>query len=258
MLQYCSLYSGSTGNSFLIKSLHTNILIDVGVSLKKLLDGLDNFNIDLNEIDAILITHEHTDHTKCLPMLTNKYNIPVYMTKKTFDALPSKEKINSNNIKFFNISDELKINDLKIFSFNVPHDAAEPCGFNIYNRNKKISIVTDLGYVDESLLNNLKDSSSIILESNYDPNVLRYSKYPYLLKKRISSNLGHLSNIEAGKTIAYLSNYGLKNAMLIHLSKENNFPELAYQTIIEELNNQNDITLNVAPRDNPSKLYNVI
>ena len=97
-----------------------------------------------------------------------------------------------------------------------------------------------------------------MLEANYDPNILKYSKYPYLLKKRISSSDGHLSNIEAGKTVSYLSSYGLKSAMLIHLSKENNFPELAYQTVIQELENQKNIKIDIAPRNNPSKLYNVI
>lgn len=217
-----------------------------------------NFNIDLNSINAILITHEHTDHTKCLPMLSNNYDIPIYITKKTLNALPFKEKINYNNIKFFDLSKDFYINDLKVYPFNIPHDAVEPCGFNIYCENKKISIATDIGYIDNKLLNYLKESSSILLESNYDPNILKYSKYPYLLKQRISSKSGHLSNIEAGKAISYLSDYGLNNAMLIHLSKENNFPELAYQTVLQELKSKDNIRLNIAPRNSPSKLYNVI
>ena len=214
--------------------------------------------MNLNSINAILITHEHTDHTKCLNMLSNKYDIPIYITKKTWNALQYKDKINYNNINFFAISEEFYIKDLKIYPFSTSHDAAEPCGFSIYNDSKKISIATDLGQVDNNILNNLKDSSAILLEANYDPNILKYSKYPYLLKKRISSSDGHLSNIEAGKTLSYLANYGLNNAMLIHLSKENNFPELAYQTVIQELENQKNIKIDIAPRNNPSKLYNVI
>lgn len=190
-------------------------------------------------------------------MLSNKYAIPIYITKKTFNNLQFKEKINLENINFFNISEEFFIEDLKIFSFHTPHDAADPCGFNIYNKNKKISIATDLGYIDENLLEHFKNSSAILIESNYDPDVLKYSKYPYLLKKRISGLNGHLSNIEAGKTLSYLSDYGLNNAMLIHLSKENNFPELAYETVYQELNNKN-ISLDVAPRNSPSNLFNVV
>ena len=216
-----------------------------------------SFDINLNSINAILITHEHTDHTKSLPMLSNKYNIPIYITKKTWNALPFKEKISLDNINFFDISKEFYIQDLKILPFKTSHDAADSCGFNIYNESKKMSIATDLGCVDDELLNYLKGSSTILLESNYDPDVLKYSKYPYLLKQRIASFNGHLSNIEAGKTLSYLSNYGLKNAMLIHLSKENNFPELAYETVINEIN-INKITLDIAPRNNPSKLNNVV
>lgn len=130
-------------------------------------------------------------------------------------------------------------------------------GFNIYNCNKKISIATDVGHISEELLGHLKNSSSILLEANYDPEVLKCSHYPYILKQRISSNNGHLSNSSAGKAIANLYSYGLKNALLIHLSKENNFPELAYETVISELTNCKNINLDIAPRDNPSKLFEV-
>ncbi len=258
MLQYCSLYSGSTGNSFLVKTENTNILIDVGVSLKKLNDALNTFNIDIKSINAILITHEHIDHTKSLSTLSQKYNIPIYITQKTWNAISSKEKINLNNIIFFNIDKEFYVKNLKIFPFKTNHDAADPCGFNIYNNNKKISIATDLGHIDNSLLNHLKNSSAILLESNYDPDILKCSNYPYILKRRIAGNSGHLSNIEAGKTLSYLSNYGLNNALLIHLSKENNFPDLAYQTVLQEIPKNKNIDLNIAPRSNPSNLFNVI
>lgn len=130
-------------------------------------------------------------------------------------------------------------------------------GFNIFYSNKKISIATDIGHVSDDLLNHLKNTSSILLEANYDPEILKYSHYPYMLKQRISSNNGHLSNASAGKTLANLYNFGLKNALLVHLSKENNFPELAYQTVMDELSNCKDIKLNIAPRDNPSKLFEV-
>lgn len=134
-----------------------------------------------------------------MPTLSNKYNIPIYITEKTWNALPFKDKINKNNIIFFNILEDILIGDLKVFPFNTHHDAVEPCGFNIYNESKKISIATDLGHIDNTILNYLKNSSSILLESNYDPEVLKFSKYPYLLKQRISGTSGHLSNIEARK-----------------------------------------------------------
>lgn len=130
-------------------------------------------------------------------------------------------------------------------------------GFNIYHDNKKISIATDIGHVSEKLISYLQYSNSILLESNYDPEILKYSRYPYLLKQRISGNTGHLSNAMAGKVLANLYDSGLKNALLIHLSKENNFPELAYETVYNEISNCKGITLDVAPRDTSSKLFEV-
>lgn len=258
MLKCCSLYSGSSGNCFFIQSKKAKILIDVGVSCRKIENALKElFNLTLKDIDAIFITHEHTDHTKSLGMISSKYNIPVYATQGTWNALGN-HKISNENKNVFTLNKSFDFKDLRLFPFETPHDAQEPCGFNIYSNSKKISIATDIGHIDNKLLNNLKESSFIMLESNYEPNILKISSYPYLLKKRISSNTGHLSNVEAGTTISKLINYGLKEALLIHLSKENNVPEIAYQSVIETLreNNQN-INLHIAPRDNPSKIFNI-
>ena len=258
MFKYCSLYSGSSGNSFFVQSDNTNIIIDAGVSLKKITSALDKINIKGENIDAILVTHDHIDHTKSIASLSNKYNIPVYANSKTWDAIPDiSDKISNKNKKIFNILETFSIGDIEIFPFSTPHDAADPCGFNLYNNGKKISIATDIGYMSEDLLNYLKKSSSILLEANYDEEILKYSRYPYLLKKRISSNSGHLSNISAAKTISKLYDYGLTNALLIHLSKENNFPELVYETIKNETLNCKNLSIDVAPRDKPTKLFEV-
>ena len=203
-----------------------------------------------------MVTHEHSDHIKSLSLLSNKYNIPIYANQKTYNKITSNNNI--KNAQIFNMLENFNIGDLKIFAFNTPHDAISPCGFNISNSYKTISIATDLGNVNESLLEHFKNSSSILLESNYDPDILKYSSYPYQLKQRIVSSNGHLSNSQAGKTLALLSNYKLKNALLIHLSKENNFPELAYKTVQEELANCKNILVDVAPRNNPSKLFEVV
>ena len=146
--------------------------------------------------------------------------------------------------------------------FSTPHDAVNPCGFNIIKDNKKISIATDLGHISNNVIKSLEGSSFVMLEANYDSNVLQYSSYPYLLKQRISGPKGHLENGITGKTIAHLINSGLERALLIHLSKENNFPELAYKTVVEELQKQNykgnDISLDVAPRNSPSNFFQVV
>lgn len=257
MFNFCSLYSGSSGNSLLVETENTKLLIDAGVSSKKIETALTNLNIDPNTINGILITHEHTDHVQCLGTFAKKFDLPVYVNQKTLDAMPKqKEKIAEKNIKNIRIEEKFEIEDLKIKPFAIPHDAANPCGFNIIKDDKKISIATDIGHMTNGILKNLEDSIFVLLESNYDPEVLKFSRYPYILKSRIAGPNGHLPNDMAGKTIAHLLQSGLKQATLGHLSKESNFPELAYKTVIDEIisnsnYNENSLKLNVASRDIP-------
>ena len=153
------------------------------------------------------------------------------------------------------------LNDLTILPFDIPHDAADPCGFSISDNQSKISIATDIGHMTTSILDNIKNSNFLLLEANYEPDVLKCSSYPYHLKERIASPVGHLSNIEAGKTINYLADFGVKNIMLGHLSKENNYPDLAYETVKAELlmavGAENMPDLRVAPRDVPSGIVQI-
>ena len=256
MFNFCSLYSGSSGNSLFVESENTKLLVDAGVSSKKIEEALANLEIDPTSIDGILITHEHSDHIQGLGTFAKKFNLPVFVNEKTLDAMPKqKEKISEKNIKLFNINEKFEIGDLKVKPFSIPHDAANPCGFNIFKDDKKISIATDIGHMTNGILKNLEDSIFIMLESNYDPEVLKYSKYPYQLKTRIAGPDGHLSNELAGKTISYLLNSGLKQAVLGHLSKQSNFPELAYKTVIDEIMctkyDENSLKLSVASRDIP-------
>ncbi len=256
MFNICSLYSGSSGNSLFVESENTKLLVDAGISSKKIEEALANLEIDPTSIDGILITHEHSDHVQGLGTFAKKFNLPVFVNEKTLDAMPKqKEKISEKNIKLFNINEKFEIGDLKVKPFSIPHDAANPCGFNIFKDDKKISIATDIGHMTNGILKNLEDSIFIMLESNYDPEVLKYSKYPYQLKTRIAGPDGHLSNELAGKTISYLLNSGLKQAVLGHLSKQSNFPELAYKTVIDEIMctkyDENSLKLSVASRDIP-------
>lgn len=263
MLKFCSLYSGSTGNSFLVKNNDTCILVDAGVSGIKIIEALDSIGLNIEQINAILVTHEHTDHSKSVGMLSKKYNIPVYANIETWNAMPTEEaKVPKNCKNTFIVDEKFSIGSMEILAFSIPHDAANPCGFNIFGSGKKISIATDVGHITPNVFENLKKSSFILLESNYDPEVLKFSPYPYKLKRRISSENGHLPNKEAGYTISKLIDSGLNSAMLGHLSKENNFPELAEQTVLNEIlaNNytMDSITLYVASRSNPSDFLDVI
>ena len=204
--------------------------------MKKLTTALTTNDVKLEDIDAIIVTHEHSDHVQSLGMISSKYNIPVFANEKTWDAMPKqRDKISDTNQKFFVSYEKFEIGDLIIDPFSIPHDAADPCGFNIMNNKDKISIATDIGHMTKEIVDKLDGSSFVLLESNYDPEILKSGKYPYYLKTRILGPNGHLPNEMAGKTIAYLLKGSLKQVMLGHLSKENNFPELAYQTVIEKL-----------------------
>ena len=262
MFNFCSLYSGSSGNSLFIETQNTKLLVDAGVSSRKIETALNDINIDPSTLDGILITHEHADHVQGLGTLSKKFDLPVFVNQETLDAMPKqRDKIADKNIKTFKVTDKFEIGDLRIKPFSIPHDAVNPCGFNIWKDNKKISIATDIGHMTNPILKNLEESLFIMLEANYDPEVLRCSSYPFTLKSRIAGPTGHLPNEMAGKTISHLLKSGLKNAMLGHLSKESNFPELAYQTVMDELisNNykENSIQLSVASRDIHSKIINI-
>lgn len=259
MFQFQSLYSGSTGNCLLVQSENTKLLIDAGVSARKITSALSSFSLDIKDIDAILVTHEHTDHVQSLGTLSKKYNIPVFANRQTWDAMPlQKEKILEKNQKIYRPFEKFEVGDIPIEPFTIPHDAANPCGFNLFHDNKKISIATDLGHMTNMILKKLEGSCFLMLESNYDPEVLKSGPYPFSLKTRILGPNGHLSNEMAGKTISYLLPSGLTNIVLGHLSKENNFPALAYKTVVEELIkhnfNEKSLHLSIAERDCPSKV----
>lgn len=262
MLNFCSLYSGSSGNSLFVETEDTKLLIDAGVSSKKIETALTNLSINPSEINGILITHEHSDHVQGLGTFAKKFHLPVFVNRKTLDAMPKqKEKLEEKNIHLFNLNEKFEIGDLKIKPFAIPHDAANPCGFNIMKEDKKISIATDIGHMTKDIMKHLENSLFLLLEANYDPEVLMYSHYPYPLKTRIAGPTGHLSNELAGKTISYLLQSGLQEAMLGHLSKESNFPELAYKTVVEELmasrHHENSLALSVAKRDTSSKVVSL-
>lgn len=261
-MKFCSLYSGSTGNSLFVQGEETKVLIDAGVSAKKITESLAAINVDIKEINAILVTHEHIDHIRSIGTLAKKYNIPIYANLGTWNGIENEKLvINIENRNYFKNGKSFEIGDLKIKSFSTSHDAMDSCGFSIESDNKKVSIATDLGEATKEVMENLKASKFVLLESNYEPEVLRACSYPYSVKSRISSKKGHLSNNQAGQTISKLIESGLMRVMLGHLSKESNFPELAYKSVANELIRngikEKEIELNVASRTGPSKVVNI-
>lgn len=240
------LYSSSSGNMFHIASSNTNILIDVGVSYKAVNEGLKSIGLTIKEIDAILITHEHSDHIKALPLLCRK-NIdkPIFAVGKTARYLI--ESLTKNNIPCNIIPIEynvpFKIKDIEICAFETSHDAIMPCGYKVKDETSCVTLATDLGYVSNDVYSQLKESDYTILESNYDEAMLEFGKYPYMLKRRIKGQNGHLSNDVCGQTIAKLVEDGHSRFLLAHLSENNNSQELAKQTV-ESILLQNGVDLN--------------
>jgi len=258
---FCSLASGSSGNCHLINDGESSILIDVGLSGIRIENKLKKIDIDPRSLTAILVSHEHNDHICGVGVLSRRYNIPVYANKGTWEGMDTKiGEIRENNIRCFNSEEDFNIRDFNISSYDISHDANEPVGFSIKKDNVKISIVTDLGYIDESIIRQVGDSDLVVLESNHDEEMLKVGRYPYYLKRRILSDVGHLSNEAAGDAIIDLVNKNVRSILLAHLSKENNFPELAVATIKNILDDEKiiigeDIGLDLAHRDRVSNIY---
>ena len=238
MIKFCSLYSGSSGNCYYINIDGKRILLDVGKSLKKIREALEELDENIENIDAILITHEHSDHIQGLKMLCKKHDINIYMTDKTKSEIQCLvDTINEENIVTFKAGDKFDIGCANIKSVKISHDAIDPVMYTFKDKNdNKISIFTDVGEITDTILENIKGSKLAVIEANYEENLLRLSRYPSYLKKRIMGKYGHLSNEEAGFLAKELVKNGTKKILLGHLSKENNTDIIAYQTIQNELN----------------------
>ncbi len=243
MINFYPLYSGSKGNCLLIKSEDTNILIDVGVSFKKIKEALFNLNLTIDDIDAIFITHEHKDHCSAVPQILKNTDINIYATSGTIEGMnfPGDNYVTIDNLS------NIMIEDLKISYFPTSHDCIMPCGYIIEGDNTKLSISTDLGVMTNEILSKLENSDLVYIEANHDVNMLKVGPYPYMLKMRVLGDKGHLSNEASAKAICHLAKNGVRNFVLAHLSKENNMPEIALETVISELckNKINVANLNV-------------
>lgn len=260
-MKFCPLYSGSSGNSILIASDNARILIDAGLPGKKIDEAVNMVGEDPKKIDGIFITHEHSDHIKGVGILSRKYDIPIYACSETWQAMEaSLGKIKEHNIKIMDRRSTVNIKDLSIKSFNIPHDAVAPVGYTVMSKDKQVSIATDFGTFTEEIHDNIKNSEIILLESNHDVNMLKFGPYPYTLKRRILSEIGHLSNEDCGNAILQILKSGLgKKIVLGHLSNTNNHPDLAFQTVLNVLEEKGvkqgeDVVISMANRKEPSKI----
>lgn len=255
-MEISALSSGSSGNCFYIRNGKNAILVDVGLSAKEIVNRLGMINQKPELIKGIFITHEHTDHIKGVDVFARHYNIPIYSTHRTVASsfLCSNDKL----IREIDNDEIVKLGGMRIEAFSKSHKAVDPVSYNIFN-GKKISIITDAGYACKNIIGNVADSDFLCLESNYDQDMLDNGPYPWHLKKWISSNEGHLSNLQASLCVLEHANKKLKHVMLSHISKFNNTPELALNTFNNLIKERRDLKLKVfvSERDKPTELVRV-
>ena len=266
-LEICSLASGSSGNCYLIRSENTAVLVDAGISCRQICLGLKDLGLGPADLAGVLITHEHSDHVKGLKVLAERHGVPVFINEATLratDADPAKIRL-----RLFRSGDSFRAGDLDVKSYPVSHDAADPVAFSFEKDGAKISIVTDTGVVTGHAKEAMRGADVLVLESNHDESVLLMGRYPWFLKQRILSDIGHLSNEAAAEALSEVlleeqtaGSAGARTVLLAHLSAENNFPEMALMTMqnILEANGfsvNRDIWIETLPRQGRSPIYSV-
>ncbi|MBQ8431060.1 MAG: MBL fold metallo-hydrolase, partial [Clostridia bacterium] len=247
-MRVCSFSSGSKGNCAYIETAQAKILIDVGVSLKYLLECFEKLKVDPREIDAVLVTHEHSDHIKGLESFCSKFDVEIFCSPVLYNVLSSQAVKCINLLNRYDSNFEIK--DLKIFPFELSHDSSSCFGYKLVDDCGSASFVTDTGYLPDNAYSIIENSSLVFLESNYDPDMLYACSYPPFLKKRIMSNIGHLSNLDCAKIIERISKTKTRQVVLSHISENSNTPYLAFNTIKNYLDSKNivigeDIKINI-------------
>ncbi len=259
----CSLYSGSSGNATYIGTNRTHILVDAGLPGKNLTIALRNIGIHGQDLKGILITHEHSDHIRGAGILSRKFDVPIYANEKTWDAMEDKMgNVAGYNRRIFYNHMDFYIDDINVAPYEIPHDAADPVGFCFYYQNKKVSITTDLGHTNSRIIKTVMDSDLVILEANHDLDMVKAGPYPQRLKNRILGKKGHLSNEDTGHALLELIKGRVTHVLLAHLSKENNYPQLAYDTVAGILERNDvkvgeDLVLDMTYRDKSGNFYHI-
>lgn len=234
--QYSILASGSSGNCFYLESAKKKILVDAGLSGKKIISLLDEINRKPEELDAILVTHEHKDHIHGVGVLARKYHLDIYANEQTWQAMAKDlGKIAPEQRHIFEMGKTLTFGDIDIESFGVSHDAAAPQFYRFMKDNKSFVMLTDTGYVSDRMAGIIENADAYLIESNHDIEILRSGAYPWRLKQRILSDKGHLSNDDGALTMLRSMGNKTKKIYLGHLSKENNIKELANMTMTNHL-----------------------
>lgn len=262
-MRILSIASGSSGNCIYVGDENTHILVDAGISKKRIEEGLHTIGLTVKDLNAIFVTHEHIDHIGGLGVLTRQCDATVYGTRGTLQEVmqtPSLGKLDPDRFVEIEENAQITIGNILVDSMKISHDAAQPVAYRFFGDEKKLAIATDLGMITEENEEKLKGMDVILLEANHDVNMLQVGPYPYYLKQRILGNKGHLSNENAGKLLSRIVHDGLSHILLGHLSKENNLPDLAYEAVRLEITmgdnpyQASDFAIHVAKRSEPSQL----
>lgn len=265
-MELCSIASGSSGNCILAGEGSCRLLIDAGISGTRIERGLNALGHKTSEMQAILITHEHSDHIGGLGVIARKYGLPIYATKQTKEAIlnmPSAGAIDPALFHTVTADQAFQIGELAIEPIRISHDAADPVAYILKSGSRSAGVVTDLGTYDAYLLKKLQGLNLLLLEANHDVQMLLAGPYPYFLKQRILGNRGHLSNELCGRLLAKMLHDGFGAVLLGHLSKENNFSQLAYEAVKLEITmadcayQGDDFPIHIAEPDSISKLISV-
>ncbi len=265
-MRLVSIASGSSGNCTYIGSDNTHLLVDAGISNKRIEQGLNEIGVKGSELGGIVITHEHSDHIRGLGILARKYGIPVYGTCETLDEIQKKKGLGEypkELLTKIRPDVEFSVGELSILPFSIDHDAANPVAYRFRDGRKQVAVATDMGHYDQYIIDHLQGLDALLIESNHDVNMLQAGPYPYYLKRRILGEHGHLSNENAGRLLNHLLHDHLKYILLGHLSKENNYEALAYETVKLEIDQgetgyrSSDFFIGVAKRDEMSQILYV-
>ena len=265
-MRLCPLFSGSSGNCIYVGSSDTHLLVDIGISNKKAESGLNSIGLTGRDINGILITHEHSDHIQGLGVFSRKYGVPMYATEGTVRAILSNKYLGSIDDSLFNIvraDEKFTVGDIVVDPMKISHDAADPVAYRFTNEGRNMAVCTDLGCYTDYTCECLQDMDAMVIEANHDIRMLENGPYPYPLKMRILSEIGHLSNEASGKLLSSVLHDNIKRIYLGHLSKENNYPELAFESVRMEITmgdnpyKASDFDICVAKRDVPSECIEV-
>ena len=265
-MELCSIASASSGNCIFAGGMNTGVLFDAGISGKRIESGLNGIGRSGKEMAAVFVTHEHADHIKGLGVIARRFGIPVYATEATWEAICSTSGIGDIPKDLFHPvypDCPVTVGELEVTPFSIPHDAADPVAYRIGCGGRSAAIATDMGIYTQDIISHLQNLDVLFLEANHDVHMLEAGRYPYYLKRRILGNKGHLSNEDSGRLLSEVLHDHMEEIVLSHLSKENNYPALAFETVSAEITmgdnpyRAKDFRISVARRDEPGDLIAV-